>query len=206
MAAKYNPSSLFLALLFLPSLFSAVEGGLRKFHITDDLSDVVDDEEDEAWKEWGKKKTDDEFDPPPSDMSNMGIEEIQEALMKRNMAPVFGFIKLRVGVKRTPDMVAGIAKKWTKMLRAGATEVNLMGIDRGTIMFNMADGRRSLELKEFVLNQTEAYEIKIGDNLFRRKGDAPLENVIEELQRAKYQEALTEEKKEEEEEDRKEEL
>ncbi|CAN1297308.1 hypothetical protein LINPERPRIM_LOCUS23403 [Linum perenne] len=102
MAAKYNPSSLFLALLFLPSLFSAVEGGLRKFHITDDLSDVVDDEEDEAWKEWGKKKTDDEFDPPPSDMSNMGIEEIQEALMKRNMAPVFGFIKLRVGVKRTP--------------------------------------------------------------------------------------------------------
>ncbi|CAN1297309.1 hypothetical protein LINPERPRIM_LOCUS23403 [Linum perenne] len=165
MAAKYNPSSLFLALLFLPSLFSAVEGGLRKFHITDDLSDVVDDEEDEAWKEWGKKKTDDEFDPPPSDMSNMGIE------------------------------------------RAGATEVNLMGIDRGTIMFNMADGRRSLELKEFVLNQTEAYEIKIGDNLFRRKGDAPLENVIEELQRAKYQEALTEEKKEEEEEeDRKEEL
>ena len=48
-------------------------------------------------------------------------------------------------------MVAAIAKKWTKMLRAGATEVNLMGIDRGTIMFNMVDGRRSLEVGVSVL-------------------------------------------------------
>ncbi|CAN0884301.1 hypothetical protein LINGRAHAP2_LOCUS14800, partial [Linum grandiflorum] len=108
MATKSNPSSLFpsvillLLLHILPSLLPAVQGGQRKFHITDDLRDVVDDEEDEAWKEWGKKKTDDEFDPPPSDMSNMAIEEIQEAFLKRTTAPVFGFVKLRVGVKRTP--------------------------------------------------------------------------------------------------------
>ncbi|CAL1408816.1 unnamed protein product [Linum trigynum] len=186
MVTEPNPASfLLLLLLLLPAIFSAVDGGPRKFHITDDLRDVVDDEEDEAWKEWGKKKTSDEFDPPPSDMSNMELEEIQEAFMKRTMGPVFGFVKLRPGIKRTPDTVADLARKWTKMLRAGAMEVNLMGIDRSTVMFNMAEGRRSIELKEFVLNQPEAYEIKIGDNLFRRQGDPPLEQVIEQIHRTK---------------------
>ncbi|CAL1381786.1 unnamed protein product [Linum trigynum] len=95
--------------------------------------------------------------------------------MKRTMGSVFGFVKLRPSVKRTPDTVADLARKWTKMLRAGAMELNLMGIDRSTIMFNMAEGRHSLELKEFVLNQPEAYEIKIGFES-RRKGDPPLES------------------------------
>ena len=38
------------------------------------------------------------------------------------------------------------------------------------------------QLKEFVLNQPEAYEIKIGDQVFRRPGDPPLEEVIEKVQ------------------------
>ncbi|CAI0458507.1 unnamed protein product [Linum tenue] len=210
MATEPNPASflLLLLLLLLPSIFATG----KKFHITDDLRDVVDDEEDEAWKEWGKKKTSDVFDPPPSDMSGMELEQIQEAFMKRTMGPVFGFVKLRPGVKRTPDTVADLARKWTKMLRAGAMELNLMGIDRSTIMFNMAEGRRSLELKEFVLNQPEAYEIKIGDNLFRRKGDPPLEQVIEQIHRAKNEasdgtvEEEHHEREEEEEEDPKDEL
>ncbi|CAI0430753.1 unnamed protein product [Linum tenue] len=211
MATEPNPASflLLLLLLLLPSIFATG----KKFHITDDLRDVVDDEEDEAWKEWGKKKTSDVFDPPPSDMSGMELEQIQEAFMKRTMGPVFGFVKLRPGVKRTPDTVADLARKWTKMLRAGAMELNLMGIDRSTIMFNMAEGRRSLELKEFVLNQPEAYEIKIGDNLFRRKGDPPLEQVIEQIHRAKNEasdgtshDEEVEEKEEEQGEDRKDEL
>ncbi|CAL9007206.1 unnamed protein product, partial [Prunus brigantina] len=43
----------------------------------------------------------------------------------------------------------------------------------------------SLQLKEFVLNQPEAYEIKIGDQVFRRPGDPPLEEVVEKLQNEK---------------------
>ena len=35
------------------------------------------------------------------------------------------------------------------------------------------------QLKEFVLDQSEAYEIKMGDQFFRRSGDPPLDEVIE---------------------------
>lgn len=35
------------------------------------------------------------------------------------------------------------------------------------------------QLKEFVLDQSEAYEIKMGDQFFRRPGDPPLDEVIE---------------------------
>jgi len=36
-------------------------------------------------------------------------------------------------------------------------------------------------LKEYVLDQPEAYEIKMGDQFFRRPGDPPLDEVIEKL-------------------------
>jgi len=36
-------------------------------------------------------------------------------------------------------------------------------------------------LKEFILDQPQAYEIKMGDQLFRRPGDPPLDEVIEKL-------------------------
>lgn len=40
----------------------------------------------------------------------------------------------------------------------------------------------SIQLKEFFLNQPEVYEVKVRDQLFRRPGDPPLEQVIKELQ------------------------
>lgn len=39
-----------------------------------------------------------------------------------------------------------------------------------------------LQLKEFLLEHEEAYEIKIGDQLFRRPGDPPFEEVFEKFQ------------------------
>lgn len=39
------------------------------------------------------------------------------------------------------------------------------------------------QLKEFVLNQPEAYEVKIGDQVFRRPGDPPFELLLEKLQK-----------------------
>lgn len=36
-----------------------------------------------------------------------------------------------------------------------------------------------LQLKEFLLSQREAYEVKLGDQLFRRPGDTPFEEAFE---------------------------
>ncbi|KAF5744380.1 hypothetical protein HS088_TW08G00984 [Tripterygium wilfordii] len=177
-------------LILLPLIISPTtrlvrfaEGGKRTIHITDDLDDVVDDEEDEAWKEWGKKSSPstEEFDPPPSDLHKMDMSQIQAEMMKRQSGPVFGFVKLRLGLKRTPDMVAEIAMKWSKVMRTGAVEVKFTGVDLSTIMFTMERGQDMMELKEFILEQEEAYEMKIGDQVFRRPGDPPLEEVLEKI-------------------------
>lgn len=45
-----------------------------------------------------------------------------------------------------------------------------------------------LQLREFVLGQQEAYEIKIGDSVYRRPGDPPVEAVIEKLRSEKEKE------------------
>ena len=84
--------------------YRLAEGAKRRIHVADNLDDVVDDEEDEAWKEWGKKKstTRPQFDPPPDDFSNMDVAEMQAEMLKRQGGPVFGFAKLRIGPRRTP--------------------------------------------------------------------------------------------------------
>lgn len=35
------------------------------------------------------------------------------------------------------------------------------------------------QLKDFVLNQPDAYEVKIGDQLFRRPGDPPFDDMFQ---------------------------
>ncbi|XP_014498197.1 uncharacterized protein LOC106759511 [Vigna radiata var. radiata] len=182
-----------LLFLLLASYFSHFAlAGKRKVHITDDLDDVFDDEEDDAWKEWGKKP---QPSFPPSDISKMDPSQIQEEMKKRHSGPVIGFVKLRLGVRRSPDMVAEFAMKWTHILRTGAVGVRFMGVDLNTIMFNLESIKDLEELKEFVLDQSEAYEIKMGDEFFRRPGDPPLDEVIEKLnsEKAKAENADTEE-------------
>ncbi|XP_030515776.1 uncharacterized protein LOC115729362 [Rhodamnia argentea] len=181
-----------LSLLILASLSAKfllpVDAAHRRIHVDDDLDDVIDDEEDESWRQWGQKSTpspsDEEFDPPP-DLSSVDLGQFQEEMMRRHSGPTFGFVKLRLGVPRTRDMVSEIAMKWTKVLKTGAVEVKFMGIDLNTIMFTMVKGQDTLELKEFLLDQREAYEIKIGDQAFRRPGDPPLEEVLEMLHKEK---------------------
>lgn len=41
------------------------------------------------------------------------------------------------------------------------------------------------QLKDFILSQPEAYEIKIGDQLHQRPGDPPLDEIIGSLNREK---------------------
>ncbi|GMY23685.1 hypothetical protein FCV25MIE_18926 [Fagus crenata] len=183
-----------LLFLILPCIISqhlhlvrvAEAAAKRRIHITDDLDDVVDDEEDEDWKQWGKKSTPShDSNLLPSDLSSMSAPDIQAEMMKRHSGPTIGFVKLRLGVPRSRDMVAETAMKWTKVLRTGAVEVKFMGVDLSTIMFTVERGQDTAELKDFVLDQPEAYEIKIGDQVFRRPGDPPLEDVLAKLHNEK---------------------
>nr|XP_043625385.1 uncharacterized protein LOC122596805 [Erigeron canadensis] len=180
MAILYSQIKLRL-LLILVTLTIFQYGSAAKIHIPDELDDVADDEEDEAWKEWGQKKKKVTFDPPPDYFSDMDFNKMQDEMMKRQTGPSFGFVKLRLGVRRTPDMITEIAMKWSKIARTGAIEVKFMGVDVSTIMFTLEKGQDTLELKEFILSQPEAYEIKIGDRLFRRPGDPPFDDVFAEL-------------------------
>lgn len=107
MALNGNYSSSLRTLLLLTVIVAGVglaAGRKRPVHIPDELDDVVDDEEDEAWKEWGKKKSAQpaKFDPPPTDFAGIKLPEIQEEMLKRHTGPAFGFVKLRLGVRRSP--------------------------------------------------------------------------------------------------------
>lgn len=107
-----NHETILLVLLIVPFIISrntefvrVTHAAKRTVHIPDELDDVVDDEEDDAWKQWGKKST-----PPqesgirPSDLSEMSVTEIQAEMMKRQSGPTMGFVKLRLGVRRSRVM------------------------------------------------------------------------------------------------------
>ncbi|KAF3950566.1 hypothetical protein ACB098_11G077300 [Castanea mollissima] len=184
-------------LLILPLLLSqnlkpvrhaeAAGPGKRRVQVTNDLDDIVDNEEDEAWKEWGKKSTSsgDESDLRPSDLWKMSDAEIQAEMMNPHYGSSIGLVKLRFRSPPTEDMVADTAMKWTKVLKTGGIGARFMGIDLGTILFTIERGQDTTELREFLLDQPEAYEIRIGDQTFRRPGDPPFEEVIAKLQNEK---------------------
>ncbi|MCO5554541.1 hypothetical protein L7F22_008071 [Adiantum nelumboides] len=164
-------------------VFQAAEA--KKVHIPDELDDVVDEEEDEEWKAWGKPKPKPlpPFDPPPDDLSSLSPLQIQEEMLKRHMGTAMGFVKLRLGVQRSKDEITSIAEKWTKLLRAGSISAKIMAVDVNTIMFIIEDGQSIAEVKDFILEQPEAYEFKLGQQAFRRPGDPPLEVVMENMQK-----------------------
>ncbi|KAF0913763.1 hypothetical protein E2562_024629 [Oryza meyeriana var. granulata] len=165
-------------------LCAAVETavGAKRVTIPDDLRDVVDDEEDDDWRHWGAAPARD--DGPQPDLSGMDPAALQAELLRRHAGPSFGFVKLRLGVRRSQEEVMGIATRWSNVLRTGAVAAKFVAVDFGTLMFTMDRGQDILELKEFILSQPEAYEFKIG-NVFRRPGDPPLDQVVEMLQKQK---------------------
>ncbi|KAM0938904.1 putative LRP chaperone MESD [Dioscorea sansibarensis] len=175
-----------LLLLLLVFVSIEISEAKKRVSIPDELDDVVDDEEDEDWKQWGlPKTTQDEAPKPPVDFSKMSLEEMQAEITRSQTGPFFGFVKLRPGVSRSREDVPLIAMKWSKILRTGSIEAKFMAVDRNTIMFNMEKGQDTEELKDFILSQPEAYEIKIGEQLHRRPGDPPLDEVIASLNREK---------------------
>eukprot|EP01018_Ginkgo_biloba_P034335 Gb_40949 [translate_table: standard] len=160
-----------VAVLILQGKEFSLAEAKKKLHITDDLDDVVDDEEDDAWKEWGKPKSKNPpaFDPPP-DITDIDPSQIQTEMLKRHFGPSIGFVKLRLDVPRTklvepccppkeglvlcallPTTGAGceevpkIAKKWTELLKTGSIDAKFMAVDVNTIMFTMEEGQATAE-------------------------------------------------------------
>ncbi|KAI3681782.1 hypothetical protein L6452_36586 [Arctium lappa] len=178
-----NLRLLFFLLLLITVVSSGAGGTKKRVHIPDDLHDVEDNEEDEAWIEWGKKKrmTQEEFDPPPENFSELGFAQMQEEVMKRQVGQSYGFVKLRLDDHRTPNMVSDIAVKWTKLARTGSIGVVFMGYDINTVMFTLQNAQNTLEFKDFLLSQPEAYEIKMGERFFRRPGDPPYDQLLKDL-------------------------
>lgn len=161
--------------------------GAKRTAIPDDLRDVVDDEEDEEWRHWGAaaRPARDLPPPPPEELSRMDPAAVQAELLRHLTGPSLGFVKLRPGVRRSREDVMGIATRWSNVLRTGSVAAKFAAVDFGTLMFTMERGQDTLELKEFVLGQSEAYEIKIGDQISRRPGDPPLDKAIEMLRKEK---------------------
>ncbi|KAF7050784.1 hypothetical protein CFC21_059102 [Triticum aestivum] len=158
--------------------------GAKRAAIPDDLRDVVDDEEDEDWRRWGAGSgTRDVPDRPPPDLSRMDPAALREEILRGHGGPSLGFVKLRPGVRRSREEVAGIATRWSNVLRTGSVAAKFVAVDFGTLMFTMERGRDMRELKEFILGQPEAYEFKVGDQFFRRPGDPPLDQVIQMLRK-----------------------
>lgn len=93
-----------LLLILIVSNNNVVFGTKKRVHIPDDLHDVHDNEEDEAWIEWGQNKrmTEKEFDPPPDDFSDLNFTQMQDEVMKRQVGMSYGFVKLRLDDHRTP--------------------------------------------------------------------------------------------------------
>ncbi|XP_062209108.1 uncharacterized protein LOC133910886 [Phragmites australis] len=176
---------------FAAVLLCAVAGtalAAKRVSIPDDLRDVVDDEEDEDWRHWGvgsARSRGPAGDDPPPDLSRMDPAAVQAELLHRHAGPSFGFVKLRPGIPRSQEDVVGVATRWSNVLRTGSVETKFVAVDFGTLMFTMERGREVLELKEFILNQPDAYEFKIGDQIFRRPGDPPLDQVLDKLQKEK---------------------
>ncbi|CAN6302296.1 unnamed protein product [Urochloa humidicola] len=174
-----------LAAAFLLFAAAGVALGAKRVAIPDDLRDVVDDEEDDEWRSWGASHSRGRGDGPPPDLSRMDQDALQAELLRGQTGPSFGFVKLRPGTPRSREDVVGIATRWSNVLRTGSVEAKFVAVDFGTLMFTMERGRDILELKEFILSQAEAYEFKIGDKIFRRPGDPPLDQVLEKLQKEK---------------------
>eukprot|EP00897_Mesotaenium_endlicherianum_P000323 jgi/Mesen1/10291/ME000079S09706 len=163
--------ALVLSLLYAIPL---VSGGLTKprLHIPNDLDDVIDDEEDENWQAWGKDKQ-----APSLERKGGGLDSSKVNTASRAKGSAFGFVKLQHDPLRPKEDVKRLAHIWTNILHTGQTKARFYPIDSHTMYVKIEDDRQIKDISEFVLEQYDAYELKIGDEFYRRAGDPPLSDV-----------------------------
>ena len=111
-----------LAAAFILCAAAGVALGAKRQPIPDDLRDVVDEEEDAEWRNWGASHS--RGDGPPPDLSRMDPPALQAELLRGQTGPSFGFVKLRPGtprcrvrIRRSPPWAAGSLPRLTMALQ-----------------------------------------------------------------------------------------
>ena len=134
-----------LVLLCLLPLASAKRGP----RIPDDLDHVVDSEEDEAYKAWGRRKGDPGDDMPRGMGSGQGGAQLAFARLTPDPTG-----------KRTLADVNVIAAQWATLLRSGAMSEMVYAVDETTVLISIPDGALLGEVREFLWLQdvVEAFE------------------------------------------------
>jgi hypothetical protein len=92
--------------LFATVLLCAAAGvalGAKRAPIPDDLRDVIDEEEDDEWRQYRvpSSRGPGRGDGPPPDLSRMDPAALQAELLRGQTGPSFGFVKLRPGTTRS---------------------------------------------------------------------------------------------------------
>lgn len=167
-------ASLGVSLLLLIAVLAPMPRGAAakpRPRITDDLSDVVDDEEDEAFAAWGRPKerhVEDELDPS-------GDIDIAKLMKKQASGPQLTFARLfpDPAGKRTLDDVNELGAKWATLLRTGGMSEKVYGIDENTVLLSLADGAYMKEVREFLWLQEEVEEFEWNSQVWRRGSDEP---------------------------------
>ncbi|GKE19723.1 hypothetical protein Tco_1427300 [Tanacetum coccineum] len=140
-------------ILFITFVTINVTATKKRVHIPDDLHDVKDSEEDEAWIEWGQKKrmTIEEFDLPPENFSDLDFTQMQEEVMKREVGQSYGFVKLRLtDDPRTPSdwklefMVSGLDNQKVRLRMVVAAMESL----EKTLNFKIENGEDTSNRKK----------------------------------------------------------
>lgn len=143
------------------------------------LDDVIDDEEDEEWKAWGRKKEPqipgNAYDDKKKTFDANAFHDFSAAKVK---GPAFGFVKLRRNPNRKDADVMRLASQWERLLRSGHIKSEFQPVDIMTLWYQLDDDQEIEELMDFIIAQEEAYEFKVGDRIFRRPGDVPLSELM----------------------------
>lgn len=145
-----------------------------RLKVPTDLSDVEDDEEDDAWREWGQPKV-------PKDVYKDGRVDfgaVQKMAAYRMKGPAWGFIRLQYDRHRTREKVVQLGHAWTGLMLTAHVKAKFFVLDTNTLYVRLEDERQIEEVVEFVLEQEDGYEVKVGDRFFRQPGDPPSTEVV----------------------------
>eukprot|EP00898_Chlorokybus_atmophyticus_P001170 jgi/Chlat1/2053/Chrsp17S02526 len=185
MASSASSSAwlLLLSVTLLLLLNEFADAHRRRIHVTDDLSEVVDDEEDEDFKAWGATKPKPE--PEPMDITNMmqmgddGKPDISAMLAAQQQGPAMGFVKLKPGTTKRQSDLEQLAAKWDTLIRSGMIQPKFYPIEENTILITVESGKELLEVRQFILEQPEVLHLDWNQQRYTLKGNKIVTSAID---------------------------
>ena len=169
-----------LVLLCLLPLASAKRGP----RIPDDLDHVVDSEEDEAYKAWGRRKGDGGDDMPRGMGAGQGGAQL-----------AFAYLTPDPTGKRTLADVNTIAEQWATLLRSGAMSESVYALDETTVLISIPDGTLLGEVREFLWLQDIVEAFECDSQMWHKGESAPRPRVFDERRKKKAEAKAAKKKK-----------